>query len=108
MRLIKSLPILTLALPSLCRIGFAQSIQAGNYYDDVAVSDKTLDMTGTSMACPHVAGIAALILQRNPSLGIADVREIIAKSAYKTGDKPYNINKEYKTETIKKKKLILI
>ena len=41
--------------------------------------------SGTSLACPHVAGVAALILQRNPNLKAADVRDIIVKSAQKIG-----------------------
>lgn len=47
------------------------------------------------MACPHVSGVAALILSRNPDLSALEVREIIAKSAIKIGTKPYNIMKEF-------------
>lgn len=36
---------------------------------------------GTSMASPHVAGIAALMLQKNPSLVQADVEDILESSA---------------------------
>jgi subtilisin family serine protease len=36
---------------------------------------------GTSMAAPHVAGIAALMLQKNPSLGQAEVESILESSA---------------------------
>lgn len=36
---------------------------------------------GTSMASPHVAGIAALMLQKNPGLSQADVESILERSA---------------------------
>lgn len=38
-------------------------------------------MDGTSMASPHVAGLAALILQANPSLGVDELEETIIHTA---------------------------
>lgn len=45
--------------------------------------------TGTSMACPHVSGVAALILAVNPNLTGAQVRDIIEKTAQKVGGYSY-------------------
>ena len=47
------------------------------------------------MACPHVSGVIALMLERNPNLTINQVREILAETAVKTGNMPYNIQGEF-------------
>ncbi len=40
---------------------------------------------GTSAAAPQVSGAAALLLQRNPNLSYRDVKEILMRTARKTG-----------------------
>lgn len=45
---------------------------------------------GTSMAAPHVAGIAALILSINPCLSGQQVRDIIEKTTQKVGNYVYS------------------
>ncbi|MCD8385264.1 MAG: S8 family serine peptidase [Bacteroidales bacterium] len=53
--------------------------------------------TGTSMACPHVSGVAALILERNPNLTAQQVRAIMASNAKKVGPLSYDTVKAYGT-----------
>ena len=43
-------------------------------------------LSGTSMACPHVAGVVALIRQANPNLTSDQVRQIILDTASDLGD----------------------
>ena len=43
------------------------------------------DAMQCGVACLHVAGLAALILERNPKLTAAKVSEIIARNAKKVG-----------------------
>ena len=42
--------------------------------------------SGTSMAAPHVAGLAALILAHNPALSVEELRQVIKTSADDLGD----------------------
>ena len=44
--------------------------------------------TGTSIAAAHVSGIAALLIERKPSLGPDEVRKILISTAHRLGTKP--------------------
>jgi thermitase len=46
--------------------------------------------SGTSMACPHVAGLAALVKSKHPALGAAEVRARIEKGAQDLGPKGFD------------------
>lgn len=48
-------------------------------------------MSGTSMASPHVAGVAALLLEKFDQLTPAQVRDIITASAHDIGTAGYDI-----------------
>lgn len=49
-------------------------------------SDGLVMMSGTSMAAPHVSGVATLILQANPSLIPLEVKQIILDTAEDKGN----------------------
>ncbi|MFA5928937.1 MAG: S8 family serine peptidase [Candidatus Margulisiibacteriota bacterium] len=42
-------------------------------------------LSGTSMACPHLSGVVALMLQANPSLGPDEIKSIIKNTATDRG-----------------------
>lgn len=48
------------------------------------------DFAGTSAACPHVAGVAGLVLSVNPNLTQKEVADIIESTAQKVGDYDYD------------------
>ena len=75
--------------------------QYGTELDLVAPGDKiwstipnqTGYMSGTSMACPHVAGVAALVLERDPELTVTQINSIICRNAKKLSDVNFNVTK---------------
>lgn len=54
------------------------TIRGGGYSGDT--------WSGTSVACPHVAGVAALMLQKNPSLSPAGLDSLMELTANDLGD----------------------
>ncbi|XP_006815357.2 aqualysin-1-like [Saccoglossus kowalevskii] len=56
----------------------------GNYIKTTGSDNKNPPLrSGTSMACPFIAGIAAIHLQKNPDLTPAEVKDIILSSGTK-------------------------
>lgn len=47
-----------------------------------ALASQYGERTGTSMAAPHVAGVAALMLQANPSLSPAEIERVLENTAH--------------------------
>lgn len=101
------------ALPTVCAPG-VNVVAAGSRYSYFARnSPQTVlkdsegyywgVMSGTSMSAPTVAGIIALWLQANPKLSVADVKDIIAKTAVKdrfTMAKPYRFGPNGKIDAM--------
>ncbi|MCC2594688.1 S8 family serine peptidase [Tessaracoccus sp. OS52] len=52
-------------------------------------NDYTMTFNGTSAATPHVAGLAALLISRKPSITNVEVRRIIETTAAKVGTVAY-------------------
>lgn len=65
--------------------------QSSNGYNTSSgtAGDYLQTFNGTSSACPHVAGLAALILSRDPTLTVQQVSDIIESTAQKVGGYNY-------------------
>lgn len=74
-----------------------QKIHTGNGGNKISKdfddTNYTTWFNGTSAACPHVAGVAALILSIDPNLTSQQVKNIIESTAQKLGGYNYNISK---------------
>lgn len=57
------------------------SLRASGVALEPSVAAQFLRMSGTSMAAPHVSGVVALLLSRNPNWSVEDVRQILRGSA---------------------------
>jgi len=81
------------ALPTICAPGI-DVVAAGSRYSYFAKNSVNTVMqsddgsywgvmSGTSMAAPTVAGIIALWMQANPRLSVADIKDILCRTAIK-------------------------
>jgi subtilisin family serine protease len=67
--------------------------------NDYSNQAYTVWFNGTSAACPHVAGVAALVLSANPNLTQAEVRAIIESTCTKLPGYSYSLNSNHPNGT---------
>ncbi|REB08509.1 peptidase S8 [Sporosarcina sp. BI001-red] len=63
----------------------------GNDFPDADYSEAYSRKTGTSMATPHIAGIAALVRQANPTWNAFDVKVALSNTAKLLDTKKYDV-----------------
>lgn len=63
------------------------------------IQGQYVENSGTSMACPHISGIVACMLEANPDLTPAEVKKILKDTADTRGE-PYDpeLDKDYSCE----------
>jgi len=69
------------------RVGGSAAVQVdapGVSIFNTYAGDRYARLSGTSMATPHVAGLAALTLSANPNLSAGQLRQLIVNSATRT------------------------
>jgi serine protease len=54
-----------------------------------------ITLGGTSMSTPHVAGIAALLLEANPGLGPSQIESILTRTARDLGPRGFDTGYGY-------------
>ena len=73
--------------PDLCVVAPGVNIPTTGINNDYLIPTLTSSgFNGTSAACPHVAGVAALMLSANPYLTSKQVSDIIKSTARKVGN----------------------
>ena len=73
-------------VPTIDRMG-----DHGHCSNETLMPDYNMTFSGTSAACPHVAGVAALMLSVNPDLTRLQITDIIKRTAQKVGNYNYQI-----------------
>lgn len=74
-------------------------VAPGSNILSTVLNNQTNPSNGTSMATPHVAGVAALILSVNPCLSGQQVRDIIEQTAQKVGSYSYTASSTHPNGT---------
>lgn len=60
-------------------------VAPGSYVESLEMDGRTVVYSGTSMAAPHVCGVAALVLEKIPSLDAKQVRQVLESTALDLG-----------------------
>jgi serine protease AprX len=88
--------------PEICAPGKdIVSTRATGIHNEKAIDNNYISMSGTSMACPVVSGSVALMVQKNPKLTAAEVKDILEKTAKPIGSKCPNTDYGYGRISVK-------